>query len=37
MIRIDGEAMRAFWRSCVPLLRECPFPDAQTEGFRYYL
>jgi predicted O-methyltransferase YrrM len=35
MIRIDGARMHAFWQSCLPLLRECPFPASKTEGFRY--
>ena len=36
MIHIDGPRMRAFWQSCVPLLRECPFPATKTDGFRYF-
>jgi hypothetical protein len=36
MIHIDRPRMRAFWQSCVPLLRECPFPATKTDGFRYF-
>lgn len=33
---IDRESMVRTWHALLPFLRDAPFPDTQTEGFRYW-
>jgi predicted O-methyltransferase YrrM len=35
-IALDREALVAAWESLLPFITTCPFPQRQTDGFRFY-